>query len=217
MPQAIRESAERLLSTKDGIFDRSGGRALAKKITDGLLIDIQEAVNGAADAATPILSGLGRKRLMAWVVIDVVRSPVVLDRTAADKAGGRIWLQAQRVSAALIAIADGAAKECAAARAAAAADLPGLATKLAAIDAAEKLKVSELRGEVYIGFHELEIASPPQLPLVSGAGTDEASLGPHAATPTSYSSSGIRYPYLVPTTHAHLKKHLRSQQICVIS
>jgi hypothetical protein len=57
-----------------------------------------------------------------------------------------------------------------------------------------------LRDEVYIGFHELEIASPPQLPLVSGAGTDEASLGPHAATPTSYSSSGIRYPYLVPTT-----------------
>ena len=57
-----------------------------------------------------------------------------------------------------------------------------------------------MRDEVYIGFHELEIASPPQLPLVSGAGTDEASLGPHAATPTSYSSSGIRYPYLVPTT-----------------
>jgi hypothetical protein len=203
VPQAIRESAERLLSTKDGIFDRSGGRALAKKITDGLLIDIQEAVNGAADAATPILSGLGRKRLMVWVVIDVVRSPVVLDRMAADKAGGRIWLQAQRVSAALIAIADGAAKECAAARAAAAADPnleAGLATKLAAVDAAEKLKVSELRGEVYIGFHELEIASPPQLPLVSGAGIDEASLGPHAATHTSSSSSGIRYPYLVPTT-----------------
>ena len=149
MPQAIRESAERLLSTKDGVFDRSGGRALAKKITDGLLIDIQEAVNGAADAATPILSGLGRKRLMAWVVIDVVRSPVVLDRTAADKAGGRIWLQAQRVSAARIAIADGAAKKGAAARAAAAADPnleAGLATKLAAVDAAEKLKVSELRG-----------------------------------------------------------------------
>ena len=184
-------------------FDRSGGRALAKKITDGLLIDIQEAVNGAADAATPILSGLGRKRLMAWVVIDVVRSPVVLDRTAADKAGGRIWLQAQRVSAARIAIADGAAKECAAARAAAAADPnleAGLATKLAAVDAAEKLKVSEQRGEVYIGFHELEIASPPQLPLVSGAGTDEASLGLHAATRTSSSSSGIGYPYLVPTT-----------------
>ena len=87
MPQAIRESAERLLSTKDGVFDRSGGRALAKKITDGLLIDIQEAVNGAADAATPKLSGLARKRLMVWVVIDAVSSPAVLGKAAADKAG----------------------------------------------------------------------------------------------------------------------------------
>ena len=72
VPQAILERVERLLSTEDGVFDRSVGQVLAKEITDGLLIDIQGAVNAAADAATPKLSGLARKRLMVWVVIDAV-------------------------------------------------------------------------------------------------------------------------------------------------
>ena len=163
---------------------------------------------------------------MAWVVIDAVSSPAVLGKTAADKAGGRIWVQAQRVSAALQDASGEAASKRAAARAAAAADSvleAGLATELAAIDAAEKVTLNELRGEVYIGFHELETASPPLPSLL--AGTDEtvpASLGPHADTRTSSSSSGIRfnirYPYLQPIIqYAHPKKHLRSQQICVIS
>ena len=72
MPPGLLESAERLLSTSDGIFDRSGGRAFAKQITDGLLIDIQEAVSEVGDAKQPKLSGLARKRLMAWVVVDVL-------------------------------------------------------------------------------------------------------------------------------------------------
>ena len=202
MPQAILERVERLLSTEDGVFDRSVGQVLAKEITDGLLIDIQGADNAAADAATPKLSGLARKRLMVWVVIDAVSSPAVLGKAAADKAGGRIWVQAQRVSAALQDASDEAASNRAAARAAAAADSvleAGLATELAAIDAAEKGTLNELRDEVYIGFHELETASPPLPSLL--AGTDEtvpASLGPHADTRTSSSSSGIRYPYLQP-------------------
>ena len=207
VPQAILERVERLLSTEDGVFDRSVGQVLAKEITDGLLIDIQGAVNAAADAATPKLSGLARKRLMVWVVIDAVSSPAVLGKAAADKAGGRIWVQAQRVSAALQDASDEAASNRAAARAAAAADSvleAGLATELAAIDAAEKGTLNELRDEVYIGFHELETASPPLpslLACVPGTGTDEAvpaSLGPHADTRTSSSSSGIRYPYLQP-------------------
>ena len=41
VPQAILERVERLLSTEDGVFDRSVGQVLAKEITDGLLIDIQ--------------------------------------------------------------------------------------------------------------------------------------------------------------------------------
>ena len=208
VPQAILERARSGSSRQKTVcFDRSVGREFAKEITDGLLIDIQGAVNAAADAATPKLSGLARKRLMAWVVIDAVSSPAVLGKTAADKAGGRIWVQAQRVSAALQDASDEAASNRAAARAAAAADSvleAGLATELAAIDAAEKGTLNELRDEVYIGFHELETASPPLpslLACVPGTGTDEAvpaSLGPHADTRTSSSSSGIRYPYLQP-------------------
>ena len=118
MPQGLRESAVRLLSTHDGVFDRSGGRAIAKNITDGLLIDILEAVSDEGDAAQPKLSGLARKRLMAWVVVDVLRSPVELCKAVADKAGGRIWLQAQRVSAALVVVAGEATSQRAAARAA---------------------------------------------------------------------------------------------------
>ena len=157
MPQGLRESAVWLLLTHDGVFDRSGGRAIAKNITDGLLIDILEAVSDEGDAAQPKLSGLARKRLMVWVVVDGMRSPVVLGKAAADKAGGRIWMQAQRVSNALIAAADAAASQRAAARAAAAADpnlVAGLAKELAAIDAAEQFQLVELRDEPYIGFHE---------------------------------------------------------------
>ena len=214
MPPGLLESAERLLSTSDGIFDRSGGRAFAKQITDGLLIDIQEAVSEVGDAKQPKLSGLARKRLMAWVVVDVLRSPVELCKAVADKAGGRIWLQAQRVSAALVVVAGEATSQRAAARAAAAADPnleAGLAMEFAAIDGAELEKIAWLRDEPYIGFHELQPATvaPPLVPQIPGAATgtadqegDEALSASNDALPVSTSPSGVRFSYLVRSPDA---------------
>ena len=80
MQRAVEESVERLLSSTSGDFERSVGRPLFKDITDGLLIEIQQVVIKAGNAALPKqLSQLAQKRLMLWVVLDSLRSPVVLN------------------------------------------------------------------------------------------------------------------------------------------
>jgi hypothetical protein len=147
----VQETAQRLLQVVDGVFERSPTR-LVKEITDDLLIEIRQAVISAGDAAQPKLSRLAQKRLMLWVVVDAVRSPVVLSGAAADRVGGRIWKQAQRVSDALTATALQHASQRDAARVAAAADPSleaGLAMKLAAITTAEEKRCNDLLREVY--------------------------------------------------------------------
>ena len=120
--QAVEESVERLLSSTSGEFERSVGRPLFKDITDGLLIEIQQVVIKAGDTALPKpLSQLAQKRLMLWAVLDSLRSPVVLSGADADRAGGRIWKQAQRVSAAISSTATACASRREAAAAAGAA------------------------------------------------------------------------------------------------
>ena len=70
MLQCIQENVQRLLLL-DGNFERSTGRPLFKDITDNLLIEIQQVVSKAGDAALPKpLSQLAQKRLMLWVVLD---------------------------------------------------------------------------------------------------------------------------------------------------
>lgn len=113
-----------------------------------MLIEIRQAVISAGDAAQPKLSRLAQKRLMLWVVVDAMRSPVLLSGAAADRVGGRIWKQAQRVSDALTATALQHASQRHAARVAAAADPSleaGLAMKLAVITAAEKKRCNDHR------------------------------------------------------------------------
>ena len=168
----VQETAHRLLQVVDGVFERSPTR-LVEEITDDLLIEIRQAVISAGDAAQPKpLSRLAQKRLMLWVVVDAVRSPVVLSGAAADRVGGRIWKQAQRVSDALTATALQHASQRDAARVAAAADPSleaGLAMKLAAITAAEEKRCNVLRREVYTGLYELDPVVPVPIPPPAGA------------------------------------------------
>ena len=96
MQLAIQKSVDRLISIASGDFARSTGRQVFKVITDGLLINIQQAVHNAAEAQSRPLSKLAQKRLMVWVLVDSLRSPLVLSGAAADRAGGRIWKQAER-------------------------------------------------------------------------------------------------------------------------
>ena len=199
MQRAVEESVERLLSSASGAFERSAGRPLFQEITDGLLIEIQQVVMKAGDAALPKpLSQLAQKRLMLWVVLDSLRSPVVLSGADADRAGGRIWKQAQRVSAAISSTAAACDSRREAARAAAAADpdsQAALVTELAAIDAGEKLRLDELRYEVYTGLHEVAAVDPYATP--APAPHVDAPKPPDTAKPTP-SSTGIRYPGNIP-------------------
>lgn len=195
--RAIEESVERLLSSTSGEFERSVGQPLFNEITDGLLIDIQQVVIQAGDAALPKpLSQLAQKRLMLWVVLDSLRSQVVLSGADADRAGGRIWKQAQRVSAAISSTA--AALRCVALRAAAAADpdsQAALVKELAAIAAGEQRRVDKLRYEVYTGLHEVAAVVPDAAP--SQVLMDLPETHVDTAIPTR-SSTGVRYPELIP-------------------
>ena len=91
---AIEKSVDRLIPIANGDFERSTGRPVFKVITDGLLINIQQA-----EAQSRPLSKLAQKRLMLWVVVDSLRSPLILNGAAADRAGGRIWKHTGGVSA----------------------------------------------------------------------------------------------------------------------
>ena len=192
--RAIEESVERLLSITTGDFERTAGRPVFKEITDGLLIELRQVVINAGAAVQPkALSGLAQKRLMLWVVLDCLRSPVVLSGAAADRAGGRIWKQAERQSAEIDGTAAKHATERDTARAAAAADPDSqvaLVTELAAIDAAETFIIDMVRREVYTGLTEVEpeaIPVPPPAVLPVGATT--------IATPST--STSVRYPWLI--------------------
>jgi hypothetical protein len=191
---------ERLLPTQDGNFVRSAGRPLFKEITDDTLIEIWQAVREAGDAAQPKpLSGLAQKRLMIWVVVDCLRSPVLLQKDHALKAGDRIWCQAKRVSDKLATIALMRASQRDTARAAAAtySNLEaGLATELAAINAAEETQCDNLRREVYTGLYEVAAdpdAAPAPAPPIDPLIDD-------TAIPTPSTSTGVRYAWLIPSS-----------------
>ena len=145
----------------------SPGLRLVDEITDDLLIEIRKDVISAGNAAQPKpLSGLAQQKVMLWVVIDAVRSPVVLSGADLSRAAGRIWKQAARVSEALSVTAKEHAYRRDAARAAAAADqglAAGLPMQLAAISAAEEERCDKLRREVYEGLTELA-AAPDDAP-----------------------------------------------------
>ena len=195
----MRETVQRLLRVVDGTFARSLGPRLVDEITDDLLIEIRKEVISAGNAAQPKpLSGLAQQKVMLWVVVDAVRSPVVLLGADLSRAAGRIWKQAARVSEALSVTAKGHASRRDAARAAAAAD-PGLAAglsmQLAAISAAEEEWCDKLRREVYEGLAELEAdpdAAPAPAPPIDLLIDD-------TAIPTPSTSTGVRYARLIPS------------------
>ena len=202
MQRAVEESVERLLSSTSGEFERTVGRPLFKDITDGLLIEIQQVVIKAGDAALPKpLSQLAQKRLMLWVVLDSLRSPVVLSGADADRAGGRIWKQAQRVSAVISSTTAAFASQREAARAAVAAysySQAALVTELTAIDAGEKLRLDELRYEVYTGLHEVAAVVPDATP--APAPHVDTPKPSDTAIPAPTTSTGVRFPWLIPRT-----------------
>ena len=64
MQLAIEKSVDRLIPIASGDFERSTGRPVFKVITDGLLINIQQAVHNAGEAQSRPLSKLAQKRLI---------------------------------------------------------------------------------------------------------------------------------------------------------
>ena len=208
----MRETVQRLLLAVDGTFARSPGLRLVDDITDDLLIEIRKAVISAGNAAQPKpLSGLAQQKVMLWVVVDAVRSPVVLTGADLSRAAGRIWKQAARVSEALSVTAKEHASRRDAARAAAAAD-PGLAAGLsmllAAIGGKEEAWCDKLRREVYEGLDVvLELAAvPAPAPHVDTPKPPDTVLtSPDTAIPAPTTSTGVRFPWLIPPTEERME------------
>ena len=196
--KSVRETAQRLLRVKDGEFERTPGRRLID-ITDDLLIEIRKAVTDAGDAAQPNkLTVAAKKQVMLWVVVDTVRSQVVLSRADIVRVADRIWVQAGRVSQKLGLAAQEYASECANACAAAASD-PGLAAelakKLAAITAAEDNRCDKVLRDVFQNLYELA-AVPDAAPIPAPLTGIDPPKSHDPAIPTP-SSTGIRYPWLI--------------------
>ena len=144
---------------------------------------------------------------MLWVVVDSLRSPLILNGAAADRAGGRIWKQAERVMAEIrhTAVKYAAEREAACCAAAAAnpnLEAAGLTQKLAAISAAEQKRCDELRREVYEGLYELAAVphSAPHQALM------DPPMPHDDMTPSGPSSTGVRYEWLIPPPSAEPKE-----------
>jgi len=158
------ELARRILPFPEGDFSPSAPPHLLISITDGLLVVASDAIAAVAEEAEPSLSGKAKLRLLAWTLADARGAQVPLEKPLAETIGKRLERQAQRVRETLAAAAVGAQEARARARAAAANDA-ALAAELAAtiedIDACLADKRSEVREEVYVGFHELDSLLKP--------------------------------------------------------
>jgi hypothetical protein len=154
--EALVSSAQRILAFPGGNYTPSPPPPLLTQLTDFDLIVARDAVWQAAAAAEPKPSGSARYRLLAWVVADARGAAQPLAPPTALKVGKRLEAQALKTRGDY-----GAQRSCARHEAAADASLAaGLPAVLAAVDEAERLAMQAARLEVYVGFHELEVAAP---------------------------------------------------------
>ena len=155
MAKALVTSAERILACPQSTYTPSPPPPLLTQLTDFDLIVAKDAVWQAAAAAQPQPSSSARYRLLAWVVADARGAAQPLAPPTALKVGKRLEAQALKARGDF-----SAQRTCARQEVAADASLaPGLSRCLAAIDEAERLAMEKARREVYVGFHELEVAA----------------------------------------------------------
>ena len=140
--------AERILTSPDGNFEPSPPPQLLDELTDediAVAVDVVEAV---VTKQQPRPSGRAQFRLLAWTVADARGAAAPLDMAVAEAVGKRLDRQAKKVR--------GDLESC---------ELAYRERRLitsdvdhASMDEAFRLEVETLRSEVYIGFHELELA-----------------------------------------------------------
>ena len=148
---------------------------LLDKLTDELLVVASDVVTAVAAEEQP-LSGNSALRLLAWTVGDARGATVAMDKQLALTVGKRLDRQAQSVRGQLTAPSERAAEQrrelASSGRSAA-----FVAEARAEIDAAERAASeaahTAARGEVYVGFHELE----QLLPVAAASADVQASDG----------------------------------------
>ena len=149
---------------------------LLEKLTDELLVVASDVVAGVAAEEQP-LSGNAALRLLAWTVADARGAAIAMDKPLALTVGKRLDRQSQSVRAQLTAPSERAAQQHleleSGGRSAAL-----VAQARADIDAAERAASEAARhtarGEVYVGFHELEGLLPAAAAADAQASDGEA-------------------------------------------
>lgn len=189
--------AERILTSPDGNFKPSPPPQLLDELTDediAVAVDVVEAV---VTKQQPRPSGRAQFRLLAWTVADARGAAAPLDMAVAEAVGKRLDRQAKKVRADL--------ESC---------ELVYRERRLIAsdvdhssMDEAFRLEIETLRSEVYIGFHELELAvaedAAAALPAALAAAlqvADAPSLHPSQPLPEippdlarSLGTTGVQY------------------------
>ena len=146
--EAFLKLAARIVTFTGGDFEPSPPPQLLSKLTDEDLVLAVDAVEAVAAKQQQRPTGKAQFRLLAWTVADARGAATPLEKAAAETVGKRLDRQAKKVR--------GDLESCELAyreRRLIASDVDH-----ASMDAAFRLEIETLRSEVYIGFHELELA-----------------------------------------------------------
>jgi hypothetical protein len=146
--EAFLKLAARIVTFPGGDFEPSPPPQLLSKLTDEDLVLAADAVEAVAAKQQQRPTGRAQFRLLAWTVADARGAATPLEKAAAETVGKRLDRQAKKVRADL--------ESC---------ELVYRERRLIAsdvdhssMDEAFRLEIETLRSEVYIGFHELELA-----------------------------------------------------------
>jgi hypothetical protein len=195
--EAFLKLAARIVTFPGGDFEPSPPPQLLSKLTDEDLVLAADAVEAVAAKQQQRPTGKAQFRLLAWTVADARGAATPLEKAAAETVGKRLDRQAKKVRADL--------ESC---------ELVYRERRLIAsdvdhssMDEAFRLEIETLRSEVYIGFHELELAvaedAAAALPAALAAAlqvADAPSLHPSQPLPEippdlarSLGTTGVQY------------------------
>lgn len=195
--EAFLKLAARIVTFTGGDFEPSPPPQLLSKLTDEDLVLAVDAVEAVAAKQQQRPTGRAQFRLLAWTVADARGAATPLEKAAAETVGKRLDRQAKKVR--------GDLESCELAyreRRLIASDVDH-----ASMDAAFRLEIETLRSEVYVGFHELELAvaedAAAALPAALAAAlqvADAPSLHPSQPLPEippdlarSLGTTGVQY------------------------
>ena len=175
-PEVLRQCVQRIIQAGEGQFVAGGPPKVAELVSHMLLVAASHAVQAAAAAVQPALSGRAQLRLLGRLVADTMCASDQPDRAFAETIGRRLDRQAKSVRDAIAAIEVRAEQARVEVRAATAADDASFSGRLAAIDATEQDELELQWDEVYENMEGLEApaaAAPAPAPAPAACVDDD--------------------------------------------